>query len=91
MLHIAPDLVRPLDEAGPGTARVFSIDALRSDWAWAEREWRRVTDDTGVGDPRAATAEKGAAYLDEVTGRLAELLVDLGAADLDALYQAPAD
>ena len=88
MLHIAPDLVRPLDEAGPGTARVFSIDALRSDWAWAEREWRRVTDDTGVGNPQAATAEKGAAYLDEVTGRLAELLVDLGTADRDALYQA---
>lgn len=87
MLHIAPELVRPLDEAGPGTARVFSIDALRSDWAWAEREWTQVTDDTGVGDPQAASAEKGAAYLGEVTARLAELLVDLAAADLDALYQ----
>ncbi len=90
MLHIAPELVRPLDEAGPGTARVFSIDALRSDWAWAEREWRRVTDDTGVGDPQAATAEKGAAYLDEVTGHLAELLVDLADVDPETLYQDPA-
>lgn len=86
MLRAAPDLVRPLDEAGEGTARVFSIDALRSDWAWAERRWTKVTDDTGVGDPSAATAEKGAAYLDEVTGKISELLVNLAAADLDDLY-----
>jgi len=86
MLNAAPDLVRPLKEAGDGAARAFSIDALRSDWAWAERRWTEVTDDTGVGNPRAATAENGAAYLDEVTGRLATLFDDLAAADLDDLY-----
>lgn len=86
MLNAAPDLVRPLEEAGEGTARVFSVEALRSNWAWAERQWTEVTDDTGVGNPKAATAEKGAAYLDEVTRKIAELLVNLSAADLNALY-----
>ncbi|MFB6248505.1 MAG: creatininase family protein [Salinibacter sp.] len=86
MLNAAPDLVRPLEEAGDGTARVFSVDALRSDWAWAEREWTAVTDDTGVGDPSAATVEKGAAYLDTVTDRLAALFGELADADRDALY-----
>lgn len=89
MLHAAPSLVRPLDEAGDGAARRFSIDALRSSWAWAERQWTSVTDDTGVGNPSAATAEKGAAYLDEVTTALAELLVHLSAADRDDLYEDP--
>lgn len=86
MLHVAPDLVRPLDEAGEGRARTFRIEALREDWAWAEREWPRVTDDTGVGNPVEASAEKGAAYLDRVTEAIADLLRDLAAADREALY-----
>ena len=87
MLHAAPDLVRPLDEAGDGAARVWTIDELRASWAWAERQWTEVTDDTGVGDPAAATAEKGAAYVNVVTQKIASLLVTLADADLDALYE----
>lgn len=86
MLNAAPELVRPLDEAGDGTARAFSIDALRSDWAWAERQWTEVTEDTGVGNPAAASEEKGKAYLEDVTEQLATLFVDLAAAELDDLY-----
>lgn len=86
MLHVAPDLVRPLEEAGEGAPRAFRPGALREPWAWAERQWRAVTDDTGVGDPKASTAEKGAAYLDLVTRQIARLLVDLAAADLEDLY-----
>jgi creatinine amidohydrolase len=86
MLNAAPELVRPLDEAGDGAARQFTIDALRSDWAWAERQWTEVTDDTGVGNPKAASKEKGAAYLEEVTGKLATLFTDLANADLDDLF-----
>lgn len=86
MLNAAPELVRPIDEAGNGAARAFSIDALRSDWAWAERQWRAVTDDTGIGNPAAATVEKGAAYLKEVTRSVADLFVQVAEADLDDLY-----
>jgi len=89
MLRVAPELVRPLDEAGEGRAQVFRIEALREEWAWAEREWPQVTEDTGVGDPAAASAEKGEAYLDHVTGALADLFRDLAAADLNSLYTAP--
>jgi creatinine amidohydrolase len=87
MLQAAPDGVRPIDEAGEGTARVFSIEELRESWAWAERRWTDVTDDTGVGNPKAASAEKGAAYVDIVTRKIASLLVNLAGADLDDLYQ----
>jgi len=89
MLNAAPELVRPLEEAGEGTACVFSIDALRSDWAWAERQWTAVTEDTGVGNPEAATPEKGAAYLEEVIDRLATLFEQVAAADLENLYVDP--
>lgn len=87
MLHIAPDRVRPLAEAGDGAARQFKITALQEPWAWSERHWPSVTDDTGSGNPKHATAKKGAAYLEEVTSTVASFFGDLAAADLDELYE----
>jgi len=45
MLHIAPELVLPLREAGSGTVHPFRLKALREGWAWTEREWLKATDD----------------------------------------------
>lgn len=87
MLHAAPALVRPLEEAGPGAARPFRIRALRERWAWAPRAWTRVTTDTGIGDPRGATVEQGARYARAVSERMAEFLTELAAADPDDLYE----
>ena len=87
MLHLAPDLVRPLHEAGDGAAKRFRIAALREGWAWAQREWSQVSADTGVGNPAAATAEKGAAFLEAVTTNIAQFLVELAAADPQDLYE----
>jgi creatinine amidohydrolase len=86
MLLIAPDLVLPLDEAGPGMAKAFAIKALREKWAWAPRQWNKTTDDTGVGNPSLATAEKGKAFLEAVTVKISSFLVDLADADLAKLY-----
>lgn len=86
MLQVAPDLVRPLAQAGSGSARVFGVAGLREGWAWAPRQWTSVTADTGVGNPAAATAAKGAAYLEAVTRRIASLLEELAAADPADLY-----
>ena len=46
--------------SGEGSARRFRVRGLREGWAWAPRQWTQVTDDTGVGNPAAATAAKGA-------------------------------
>ena len=86
MLHVAPDLVRPLAEAGSGAARPWKLEGLRAGWAWAPRRWTAVTDDTGVGDPRAATREKGERYVAAVVDRVAAFLVELAAADPHNLY-----
>ena len=87
MLHLVPDLVRPLSEAGDGAAKRFRIAALREGWAWAQREWSQVSADTGVGNPAAATAEKGSAFLEAVTTNIAQFLVELAAADPQDLYE----
>lgn len=87
MLHLAPSLVLPLAGAGPGTARRFRVAALRDGTAWAQRDWPRVTADTGVGNPAAATAERGAAYFDAVVNVVASFLTELAAIEPDALYE----
>jgi len=87
MLHLSPDLVRPLAEAGPGAARRFRVRGLREGWAWAPRHWTEVTDDTGVGDPSASTAEKGARFVQAVTERIGGFLVELAQADPRAMYE----
>ena len=87
MLALAPELVLPLSEAGPGAERRPKIRALRERWAWAPRPWTQVSADTGIGNPRAATAEKGRAYVDAVTRKIGDFLVELAGADVGNLYE----
>ena len=87
MMHLAPHLVLPLSEAGTGAQRKPRIAAFREGWAWAPRRWTQVTDDTGAGNPQKATAEKGRKYFDDVAAKLAQLIVELDAADINNLYE----
>jgi creatinine amidohydrolase len=86
MMHLTPDLVRPLREAGDGAAKKFRIGAIREGWAWAERKWMQVTKDTGVGDPRKASAEKGQRYFKAVTEKVANFFVEVATTDNNDLY-----
>ena len=86
MLHIVPDLVRPLEEAGPGTARTFTITALRERWAWSQRQWTRVTTDTGVGNPKKSSPVKGKKYFEAVTRKIASFLVELARTNVSDMY-----
>jgi creatinine amidohydrolase len=87
MMHFVQDLVLPLAAAGDGRERKPTIAAMREGWAWAPRRWTQVTADTGVGDPRAASPAKGAAYFAAVTDRIGQFLIDLANADTDDLYE----
>ena len=44
------------------------------------RAWTRVTEDTGIGNPAKATAEKGKRYLEAITDKIADFLVELASA-----------
>jgi creatinine amidohydrolase len=46
-----------------------------------------VTDDTGSGNPAAATPEKGKRYVEAVTERIADFLIELARADTTKLYE----
>ena len=86
MMHVAPNLVLPLSEAGDGKAKKFRVAGFRDGWAWAPREWSKVTEDTGVGNPGAATAEKGHRLMDALVERLGRFLVELSTAKIDETF-----
>ncbi len=86
MMHIAPEFVLPLSEAGRGKAKKFRIRALNEKWAWAERRWTQVTSDTGIGDPSKASAEKGKRYFEAVVNKITDLITGLAATDINDLY-----
>ena len=87
MMHLSPELVRPLEEAGPGRARASRLRGVREGWAWAPRRWTQVTADTGIGDPSRATAANGEAYIGAAVERIADFLVELAQISLDDLYE----
>lgn len=87
IMHIAPELVRPLSEAGVGAAKKFKIKAFQDGWVTAQRHWTRVTADTGVGNPAKSTAEKGKIYLADCAQSIAQLLIELSETPNSDLYE----
>ncbi len=87
MLHVAPELVASPDTWGDGATRDSVFDGVREGWAWMPRRWTQVSADTGVGNPRAATAEKGERFMAQAVQRIAEHCVQLASADPQRLYR----
>jgi creatinine amidohydrolase len=86
MMNIVPEWVLPLNEAGDGASRKLKFKGRQEGWLWSPREWTKVTKDTGIGNPKQATKEKGIAYLNTATDKIAEFLVELAKTDPDDIY-----
>jgi len=87
MMQIAPELVLPLSEAGEGKAKKFKLHGIREGWAWAPREWTKITQDTGIGNPAKATVEKGKRYLADMIKKIAEFYIELAESDSENLFE----
>lgn len=90
VMHIRPDLVRPLSEAGEGKARKIQLSGFQEGWAVTQRKWTDVTDDTGVGNPKKASAAKGQKYLEACSDKLARFFCELDKTENSQLYNSPA-
>ena len=86
IMHYFPHLVLPLEEAGEGKGKGWKVEGFNNGTAWSPRRWDEVTEDTGVGNPKKSSAEKGKLFLEAVTSRICNFLVDLAECDLNNLY-----
>jgi creatinine amidohydrolase len=87
ILHIAPHLVLPLEKAGNGHDKIFKIKGFKEGWVSAQRQWTQISDDTGVGNPKLATKEKGKAFLDVVIQKVADFFEELHHTDVNNMYE----
>ena len=87
MLYLQHELVLPKEKWGEGKEKKSKIQGFREGWAWAERKWTEISVDTGVGNPMLATREKGEKYFAAITQKMAGLIYDIAAADVDDLYE----
>jgi creatinine amidohydrolase len=80
-----PQLVRP-ELADDGAARPTRFEAINRGWVSITRPWHLVSKNTGLGDPAAASAEKGRRLMDVLVDRLAGFLVELSAAPMSEKF-----
>lgn len=80
LLHLCPHLVK-MEQAGTGDRLPFAVEGLDQSGVWTPRPWSAVHPDTGSGDPRAATAEKGERYFTAVSEAIARVIVGLSRAE----------
>ncbi len=80
-----PELVS-LEKADAGTMAGSRFEAVNRGWVEITRPWHLLTTNSGAGDPRPATAEKGQSLTEIVVERLANFLVDLSKSPLDDAF-----
>lgn len=83
-----PDLVATDPQTGQLTADDGAVNqtrfnAVNQGWVSITRPWHLLTKNSGVGNPHAATAEKGRQLMDVLVERLSAFLVELANAPLD--------
>ena len=77
-----PELLHP-EQADEGAAKPTKFEAINRGWVSITRPWHLATTNTGLGNPRAATAEKGRRLVEVVVDRLSSFLIELSAAPMD--------
>lgn len=87
MLYFTPHLVSPLHEAGDGKEKKHRIKAFSEGWVWAERKWSQISADTGTGNPKKATAQKGERYFRAITAKMGDFMIKLAQSDTSDMYE----
>lgn len=85
-LHLHPELVAPLGQADDGAINPSRLAGVNDGWVKITRPWQLLTNNSGYGDPHAATAEKGKEYLEIVLERISSFLVELAKATMDEKF-----
>lgn len=76
LLHYHPELVQ-MDTAGNGAVLPLKFSSIDKKIGWMPRNWDEVSADTGLGNPKKSTAEKGKRYAAAVVEKITSLLVEM--------------
>lgn len=74
VLHLDGHLVE-MEHAGDGRTIPFAIEEIAQPGVWTPRPWSTTHPDTGCGDPRAATSDKGKTFFTAAVDAVANMLL----------------
>ena len=75
-----------LNQADPGTMAATRFEGVNRGWIEITRPWHLLTTNSGAGDPRPATAEKGERITEIVVQRIAAFLEELAASPVNDTF-----
>jgi creatinine amidohydrolase len=81
-LALFPELLH-VEKADDGAARPTRFEAINKGWVNIVRPWHLVSKNTGLGNPAAASANKGRQLMEVLESRLSEFLIALAGAKMD--------
>ena len=87
MMHLYPQLLLPLSEAGDGATKSFNITGVKEGWAWAQRPWTMITKDTGSGDPSLSNPEKGKLFLERCAEHISEFYGEINGKTISSMLK----
>jgi creatinine amidohydrolase len=80
-----PHLLKP-ELADNGAARPTRFTAINRGWVSITRPWHLVSQNTGIGNPAQASADKGRKLMDVLVERLGGFLVELANAEMGETF-----
>ena len=82
MMYLYPELVH-LEWADDGQVNIPRLKSLQEKQIWITRPWHLLTTNSGYGNPKKATPEKGEKIIEGATDRIAEIILELSEAKID--------
>lgn len=80
-----PELLKP-ELADDGAAAPTRFEAINRGWVAITRPWHLVSKNTGLGNPAAATADKGRKLMDTLVDRLGTFLEELARTEMNERF-----
>ena len=81
-LHLFPELVK-IEDADPGETKKVRFKGVNEGWVSITRPWHLLTTNSGVGDPRKGTKEKGKQFFEIAVDRIGSYILELSDAEMD--------
>ncbi len=84
-LELFPHLVE-MEYAKDGKAKSYRFEALQKGWIRTSRDFGKLNDHCATADPFGGTADKGKKFLEIVTNRISDFLIELANEPIDESF-----
>lgn len=85
MMYLYPELVH-LEWADDGKVNKSCLNSIEKREIWITRPWHLLTKNSGYGNPKKATFQKGKEIVEKATDRIAEIILEISDAKIDERF-----